>query len=102
MKATLYSAGGGSFETPPIKGGKFSIAELERLVHGRVQIVGLPEYPGKYALVLNDDGRLLGLPENAQAMAIWAKGWPKDKYPYNNDGIIVGDALLVPQEMMPL
>ena len=56
-----------------------------------VQIVPLPS--GK-SIVINEEGKLIGLPVNKAATAEWKNEYPIEKYPMNNDELIVGNALI--------
>lgn len=80
----------------PKNGKMFSYTELkefvgEGLVGAMVEIVPLPS--GKY-IVVNEEGKLIGLAENRMATEEWKKEYPIEQYPNNNDELIVGNALI--------
>jgi len=52
---------------PPAGGKLFTLQELQRAVGGYIEIVHLP---GGFLLVVNEEGRLHGLPHNARASAL--------------------------------
>lgn len=70
----------------------FTLYELQKYVGGMVEIVGLPS--GRQ-LVVNEEGKLTGLPENEKATELWKAEYPIATYPHNNDELIVGDVLLL-------
>ena len=41
-------------------------------------------------MILNDEGKLLGLLKNKAATDIWKKEYPIAEFPDNNDELIVG------------
>lgn len=45
-------------------------------------------------MVVNDNGKLDGMPVNEEASKIWREWYPIEKYPHNNDEMIVGDVLM--------
>lgn len=78
-------------EVKPENGKYFTLAEWQRFCGGIVQIVPLPS--GK-EMVCNDEGKLIGLPPNRLATALWKEEYPIHKYPNNNDELVVGDVLI--------
>lgn len=100
MTGTLTKANGEVSEVAPEKGKKFSYEQLRGFVGGTIDIEPLREYKGtaqtkgQYVIVVNDNGKLNGLTVNEKASAIWREAWPIEKYPHNNDGLIVGDVLV--------
>lgn len=84
----------------PANGKRFTLDELQGLVGGTIDIARLPEIPGNLVMVMNDNGKLLDLRVNEIASEIWRAAWPIGKYPYNNDGTIVGDVLIAPRSMV--
>lgn len=75
----------------PENGKKFSLKELQGYVGGLVEFVPLPS--GKL-MVVNEEGKLDGLPVNENATAIFKKEYPKRIYALNNDELVVGNALV--------
>ncbi|MFA5168847.1 MAG: DUF3846 domain-containing protein [Candidatus Omnitrophota bacterium] len=79
----------------PKDGKRFTLEELQGFVGGRVDIQTLPDFSVIY---VNDDGKNIGLPKNAIATEIWKAAYPIEKYPHNNDQLIVGDVLILSEE----
>ena len=51
-------------------------------------------------MVLNDEGKLIGLPKNDNAIDIWKETYPITEYPNNNDELIVGDVIICDDELL--
>ena len=90
--AILYKTDGSVTPVSPKEGKYFSLKELQGYVGGYIQIVPLPN--GE-ELVINEEGKLDGLPTNQLATSIWKKAYPISKYPENNDELVVGNALVI-------
>ena len=69
------------------KGETWTLEELQELVGGYVEIVYPPKHPGR-VLVINENGKLTGLPFNKNATHLW----PHDD--------IVGDVVLTDSELI--
>lgn len=97
--ATLYKINEDGTESVteivPKNGKAFEYKELSEIVGGMVEIVPLPS--GK-SIVLNEEGKLIGLAINKKASEAWRIEYPVDKYPHNNDEIIAGNALIATSE----
>ena len=89
--AVLYKTTGEIIILSPNNKKSFSYNELTACVGGMVEIVPLPS--GK-VMVVNEEGKLIGLPINDLATDEWKKEYPIDRYPLNNDQLVVGDALI--------
>jgi len=89
--ATLYTVEGEVKEVSPADGHSFTLKEMQDFVGGTVQIVPLPD--GRSMLV-NDEGKLIGLEYNEKASAEWMRQYPIEQYPLNNDQTIAGNALI--------
>lgn len=75
---------------------EFTLEELQGYVGGLIEIVPLPEKDGEtLAVIVNEEGKLEGLPTNQNATKLWKKAYPIELYPDNNDEQIVGDILVV-------
>ncbi len=84
----------------------FTYKELQHLISGiipspatfqdigRVMIEIVPLPSGK-SIVVNEEGKLIGLEKNENATEYWKTEYPITQYPHNNDELIVGDALVV-------
>ena len=53
------------------------------------------QFPNGDLLLLNEEGKLLGLPVNEQASKLWAETFTKDKYAFGYDDFVVGPAILI-------
>lgn len=93
--ATLIKTNGEKTEVKPKNGKAFTYEELHSFVGGTIDT---PVMPSGRSLVVNDNGKLEKLPKNDEASKIWQEEYPIDKYPENNDELIVGDALLLSEE----
>jgi hypothetical protein len=83
-EAILYKTDGTSQPIKPQDGRKFGLAELQQMVGGYIEVIYLSE--GRL-MVLNEEGKLRGLPVNAKATAV--------ALPFLGEGdFIVGDALV--------
>jgi len=87
--AKLMKANGEVIEVHPKESGKtFSLQELQGFVGGFIECLFLPNK--KQVIVVNEDGKLLGLPFNTIATEALALAF--SPVPIND--FIVGDALL--------
>ena len=95
--AQLLKTDGTFTEVAPKDNLVFTLGELYGFVGRPVDILYLPS--GK-RLVVNDEGKLTGLPYNAKASEIWKEEFPVEHFPVNNDQMIVGDVLIAtPEEL---
>ena len=79
--ATWYQTDGHTKEITPAKGKTFNLKEMQEYVGGTIDIQFLPK--DKQYMILNDNGKLDGLPENLVGTAIWKKNYPILEYPLN-------------------
>jgi hypothetical protein len=90
--ATILYPNGQHEEVFPANGTDFQLAELQRMVGGSIEIV--PTNDGRI-MVLNEEGKLLGLPRNEQATALVDFPSQEDiallKWLYGDQVIIVGE-----------
>lgn len=92
--ATLIKTTGEKIEVSPKNGKKFTLGEVRELIGASyIDIQKLPRHKKLFAL--DDEGKLLGKPENPEASKIWREEYPIEEFPHNNDGLIVGDVLLL-------
>jgi hypothetical protein len=95
--AKAYLTDGRVLNIQPNDGKAFTYEELRGIVEGLVQIVSLPD---GNAIVVNEEGKLINLPVNEKATEYWKQVYPIEKYPVNNDELIVGNALVAtPKEL---
>ena len=65
---------------------------VSKFVGGMVEAV---TFPNGDLLLLNEEGKLMGLPLNLEATAIWRETFTKDKYAFGHDDFVVGPAILI-------
>ncbi len=74
----------------PANGTHFTLEEAQGLVGGNVEIL-YPPSNTEAILVINEEGKLLGLPVNKLATQVWLQQSGQRDY-------IVGNAILMPSE----
>ena len=101
--AKYYKTDGSIKDVQPANGKFFVYKELQGFIVSEgfeeermVQIVPLPD--GIHSIVVNEEGKLIPLPVNLRGTAFWREVYPIDKYPNNNDGLIVGNMLVVSEK----
>ena len=67
-------------------------AEVKEFVGGMVEAV---TFPNGDLLLLNEEGKLIGLPLNLEATAIWRETFDNDNYITGGDDFVVGPAILI-------
>ena len=72
-------------------GSDFRLEEMQRMVGGIIEIV---YFDDNTVMVINEEGKLLGLPLNMDATAIFRAHYP------DSDDYIVGDALVCSDEQI--
>ncbi|MPZ50842.1 MAG: DUF3846 domain-containing protein [Dehalococcoidia bacterium] len=68
--ARLYEPSGRDSECTPHNGKKFTLAELQALVGGYIEMVRIPGDAGKRVFFVDEEGRLKKLPPNVRASHI--------------------------------
>lgn len=91
MKAHVITTGGAILEVAPANNHDFSLDELQKIVGGYIDIINLTE---SQIMVLNDEGKLNGLPINEEATKLF-----RTAYKGTND-YIVGDVLVCDTKMV--
>ena len=66
--------------------------EVSKFVGGMVEVV---QFPNGDLLLLNEEGKLMGLPLNPEATALWRAHFPKEKFPIGWDDFVVGPAIVI-------
>ena len=61
-------------------------------VGGMVECV---TFPNGDLLLLNEEGKLMGLPLNPEATTLWRMTFTKDKYMFGHDDFVVGPAMVI-------
>jgi len=66
-------------------------------VGGMVECVS---FPNGDLLLLNEEGKLMQLPLNPEATALWRATFTKDKYAFGHDDFVVGPAILIKKDAL--
>ncbi len=66
-------------------------------VGGMVEVV---QFPNGDLLLLNEEGKLMGLPVNEEASKLWSETFTKDKYAFGHDDFVVGPAILIKKQAL--
>ncbi len=66
--------------------------EVSKFVGGMVECV---QFPNGDLLLLSEEGKLLNLPLNPEATALWRSTFTADKYAFGSDDFVVGPAILI-------
>ena len=64
----------------------------QEFVGGMVEGITFPN--GDY-LIVNEEGKLMNLPLNPEATALWRSTFTADKYVFGHDDFVVGPAILI-------
>ena len=64
----------------------------QKFVGGMVQGI---EFPNGDYMIMNEEGKLMQLPLNPEATALWRATFTKDKYLFGHDDFVVGPAILI-------
>jgi len=84
-----------SREISPENGESFTLAELNEFVGGHVEMI---TFPSGRMIVINEEGKLNGLPVNYFATKEWLKEFPPEQY--QPEDFVVGDAIICDREMV--
>ena len=76
-------------EIEPNNGNKFTLEELQEYVGGHIEC---PRLPDGSVMILNEEGKIRGLPINYSATQIWI-----DRFGVSSD-VILGDVVLMNKE----
>ena len=71
----------------------------QKFVGGMVEGITFPN--GDY-LIINEEGKLMNLPLNPEATALWRATFTKDKYAFGYDDFVVGPAILIKAKALKL
>ena len=69
-----------------------TLKEAQAVVGGYVEGISMPN--GDY-LIINEEGKLIGLPLNEQASKLWKDTFDNDNYITGRDDFVVGNAILI-------
>ena len=67
----------------------------QEFVGGMVQGI---EFPNGDYMIMNEEGKLMGLPLNPEATALWRLTFTKDKYLFGYDDWVAGPAILIKKD----
>jgi Domain of unknown function (DUF3846) len=98
MQATIYETTGEVHKVMPNNGTDFTLEEMQHIVGGYIEVLELPGT--NEIMILNENGKGDDLPKNETATAIFKKAYPLEKYPDNNDQLIVGTVIVCPSSML--
>jgi len=70
---------------------------VSKFVGGMVECVQLPNGD---LLLLNEEGKLMGLPLNPEATTLWRMTFTKDKYAFGHDDFVVGPAMVIKKDAL--
>lgn len=87
--AYICKSNGEIIETSPKNGKDFSLKELKEIVGGHIEIVNL----GDDYMVVNEEGKLIGLPFNLNATIVYQISTKIGEH-------IVGDVLVCPKNQI--
>ena len=65
---------------------------VSKFVGGMVEVVS---FPNGDLLLLNEEGKLMGLPLNEKATALWRKHFTKETHLFGYDDVVVGPAMVI-------
>ena len=68
------------------------LKQAQEFVGGMVQGI---EFPNGDYMIMNEEGKLLGLPVNEEATKVWRSTFTKDKYLFGYEDWVSGPAILI-------
>ena len=71
--------------------------EVSKFVGGMVECV---QFPNGDLLLLNEEGKLIGLPLNPEATALWKATFDNDNYVTGRNDFVVGPAILIKKQAL--
>ena len=66
--------------------------EVKEFVGGMVEAI---QFPNGDLLLLNEEGKLMQLPLNPEATALWRKHFTKETHAFGYDDYVVGPAIVI-------
>ena len=69
----------------------------QEFVGGMVQGI---EFPNGDYMIMNEEGKLMGLPLNPEATTLWRSTFTKDKYLFGHDDFVAGPAILIKKDAL--
>ena len=70
---------------------------VSKFVGGMVEAI---TFPNGDLLLLNEEGKLMQLPLNPEATALWRATFTKDKYAFGHDDFVVGPAMVIKKDAL--
>ena len=70
---------------------------VSKFVGGMVEVV---QFPNGDLLLLNEEGKLMGLPLNPEATALWRKHFTKETHSFGYDDFVVGPAMVIQKDAL--
>ena len=74
-----------------------SLKQAQEFVGGSVEGISFPN--GDY-LIVNEEGKLTGLPLNPEATALWRATFDNDNYITGRNDFVVGPAILIKKQAL--
>ena len=74
-----------------------TLKEAQEFVGGHVEGISFPN--GDY-LIINEEGKLIGLPLNPEATALWRATFDNDNYVTGRKDFVVGPAILIKKQAL--
>ena len=74
-----------------------TLKSAQEFVGGRVEGITFPN--GDY-LIINEEGKLIGLPINEEASQLWKDTFDNDNYIIGRDDFVVGNAILIKKKAL--
>ena len=74
-----------------------TLKEAQAYVGGYVEGISFPN--GDY-LIVNEEGKLIGLPFNEQASKLWKDTFDNDNYVTGRDDFVAGNAILIKKDAL--
>ena len=74
-----------------------TLESAQKFVGGYVQGI---EFPNGDYMIMNEEGKLMGLPLNPEATTLWRATFTKDKYLFGYDDFVVGPAILIKKDAL--
>ncbi len=71
--------------------------EVSKFVGGMVECV---QFPNGDLLLLNEEGKLMGLPLNEEATKLWKATFDNDNYITGRNDFVVGPAILIKKDAL--
>ena len=71
----------------------------QKFVGGMVECI---TFPNGDLLLINEEGKLIGLPLNSEATMMWRATFTKDKYLFGYDDFVVGPAILIKKDALKI